>query len=96
VDAPITASRNLERIRNFFRFCQDAGWIARNPAKAVKPPKVTQSPTLPFDAEEFDKILVACESYSAKGVHRAGNRALLKAIILLLRHSGLRIRDIAT
>jgi len=46
-DAPITASRNLERLRNFFRFCQDAGWIDRNPAKAVRPPKVSQGQPFP-------------------------------------------------
>jgi integrase len=95
-DAPITASRNLERLRNFFRFCQDAGWIDKNPAKAVKPPKVTQSPTLPFEPEEFETILAACDTYSVKGVHRKGNRTRLKAMILLLRYSGLRIGDAAT
>lgn len=95
-DAPITASRNLERLRNFLRFCQDAGWIERNPAKAVRPPKVTQSPTVPFEPEDVEKLLKACDSYSAKGVHRAGNRTRLKAMILLLRYSGLRIRDAAT
>lgn len=46
-DAPITASRNLERLRNFFRFCEDARWIERNPAKAVKPPRATPSPHPP-------------------------------------------------
>ena len=95
-DAPITASRNLERLRSFFRFCQDARWIDSNPAKAVRPPKVVQAPTLPFEPEDYDKLLAACEQYSAKGVHRDGNRARLKAMIMLLRHSGLRIRDAAT
>ena len=37
-DSPITASRNLERLRNFFGFCLDAGWIPKNPAKGVRPP----------------------------------------------------------
>jgi site-specific recombinase XerD len=96
-DAPITASRNLERLRNFLKFCQDAGWLERNPAKSVRPPKVTQSPTLPFETEDLERLLLkACDKFSAKGVHGAGNRTRLKAMILLLRYSGLRIRDAAT
>jgi site-specific recombinase XerD len=95
-DAPITAARNLERLRNFFGFCQDARWIDSNPAKAVKPPKVTQAPTLPFEPAEFDTLLTTCDSFPIKGIYGEGNRHRLKAILLLLRHSGLRIRDAAT
>ena len=65
-DAPITASRNLERLRSFFRFCQDARWIDSNPAKAVRPPKVVQAPTLPFEPEDYDKLLAACEQDQRK------------------------------
>ncbi|HEY5807430.1 MAG TPA: hypothetical protein VIT67_05655 [Povalibacter sp.] len=74
----------------------DAGWIPKNAAKAVRPPKMTQSPTLPFEPEDFEKILAGCDSYSIKGIHRDGNRTRLKATILLMRYSGLRIRDAAT
>jgi integrase/recombinase XerD len=96
LDAPITAARNLERLRNFFCFCQDARWIDSNPAKAVKPPKVTQSPTLPFEPADVDKLLTTCDDFPIKGIYGEGNRRRLKAMILLLRHSGLRIRDAAT
>ena len=95
-DAPITASRNLERLRNFFRRWQDAGWIDRNPTKAVRLPKVSPAPTLPFEQDEFEKILAARETHSGSGKHGSGNRARLRALILLMRHSGLRIRDAAT
>lgn len=95
-DAPITAQRNLERLRNFFRFCQESRWIDSNPAKAVRPPKVVASPTLPFEPEDFEKLLEACDEFSTRGVYREGNRTRLKAMLLLLRHSGLRIRDTAT
>lgn len=96
LDAPITAARNLERLRNFFCFCQDARWIDSNPAKAVKPPKVTQSPTLPFEPTDVDTLLTTCDDFPIKGIYGEGNRRRLKAMILLLRHSGLRIRDAAT
>jgi hypothetical protein len=49
-DSPLYATKNLERMRAFFRFCHQAGWIKQNPALSVKPPKVTRSPTLPFSS----------------------------------------------
>jgi integrase/recombinase XerD len=36
-------------MRSFLRFCQDSGWIGSNPAMVLKPPKVSQRPTLPFE-----------------------------------------------
>jgi site-specific recombinase XerD len=95
-DAPITAARNLERLRNFFRFCQDTRWIDANPAKAVRPRKVTQAPTLPFEPAEFDTLLTTCDAFPIKGIYGEANRHRLKAMMLSLRHSGLRIRDAAT
>ena len=46
--APLSARKRLEYLRSFFRFCQDSGWVDRNPAMAVKSSKVEQNPTLPF------------------------------------------------
>ncbi len=31
-DSPLYATKNLERLRTFLRFCQQAGWIKQNPA----------------------------------------------------------------
>ena len=47
-DGALYATKNVERMRAFFRFCHQAGWMATNPALAVKPPKVHGKPTLPF------------------------------------------------
>ena len=66
-DAHFTASRNLERLRNFFRLWQDAGWIDRNPTKAVPLPKVSPAPTLLFEQDELEKILAARETHSGSG-----------------------------
>jgi integrase len=85
-DSPLTATKNLERMRAFFRFCHQAGWIKGNPSLAVKPPKVTQTPTLPFSREEMKRIVAACDSYG-------GNRARIKAFVLTMRYTGLRIGD---
>ncbi len=95
-DAALSAAKNLERLRTFFRFCHQAGWVKSNAALAVKPPKVRLRPTLSFSNEEFARLVAACDQYPVKGVHREGNRLRLKAMVLLLRYSGLRIRDAVT
>lgn len=85
-DSPLYATKNLERMRAFFRFCLQAGWIKQNPALPVKPPKVIPSPTLPFSRDEMKRILEACDEYG-------GNRDRLKAFVLTMRYTGLRIGD---
>jgi hypothetical protein len=34
-DSPVTATKNLERLRNFFRFCVDSKWLSESRARAV-------------------------------------------------------------
>ena len=85
-DSANYATKNLERLRAFFRFCMHDDWIAKNPARAVKAPKVTETPTLPFSRREMDRIIEACDRYP-------GNQARLRAFVLIMRHSGLRIGD---
>ena len=38
-DGAVYATKNLERMRAFFRFCEQGRWIDRNPASSVKAPK---------------------------------------------------------
>jgi integrase/recombinase XerD len=90
-DANLSALKKLERLRAFLGFCVLSGWLETNPAKLLKNPKVTQPPTLPFSREEVSRIVTACAEYPDK---RAGMR--LRALVLLLRFSGLRIRDAVT
>jgi integrase/recombinase XerD len=85
-DGPLYSTKNLERLRALFRFCHQAGWIKHNPALAVKPPKVTSAPTLPFSREEMKRIIEACDEYG-------GNRDRIKAFVLTMRYTGLRIAD---
>jgi integrase/recombinase XerD len=81
---------STENLRALMRFAHDSGWIPSNPGKLLKSPEVRSTPSVPFTDEEFTKILKACESYrSLKGVN-------IKAFVLLLRYSGLRIRDAVT
>jgi len=88
--APISAAKKLERLRTFLRICMDSGWIQNNPARLLKAPKVKPAPTLPFSSEEWEKITWALELYPDRP---KGRRAQVKAFVLLLRYSGLRIGD---
>jgi integrase/recombinase XerD len=89
--AATSAVKRLEYLRGFLRFCEESEWIERNPAKAIKPPRVTRKPTLPFEEAQVDRALEAAERLKTWGTF--GPK--LRAMILLLRHTGLRIQDAA-
>jgi hypothetical protein len=55
----IAARKKLEALRAFFRFCWESDWIPSNPAIKLKPPKITDPPTMPFSREEVTQILSA-------------------------------------
>jgi integrase/recombinase XerD len=88
----LSALKKLELLRAFFQFCQDQEWIDKNPARKIKNPKITHRPTLPFTEDEVLRILVACDKF--EGSLLTGLR--LRALMLLLRFSGLRIGDAVT
>ncbi len=83
-----SARNELERLRSLFRFAHDAQWIEINPAKKLKSPRVQETAALPFSKDEMISILKACDEYKTT--------LPLKAFVLLLRYSGLRIRDVVT
>jgi len=95
-DEALAASKKYQRVVGFFYFCMRMKWLSDNPMKALHPPKVKQDPTLPFSAGEVNAIVSACDRYPLKGIYGEGNRTRLRAMVLLLRYSGLRIRDAAT
>jgi len=45
----------LGRLRTFFKFCMERGWIQGNPAKLPKPPKEERKQILPFSDSELEK-----------------------------------------
>jgi site-specific recombinase XerD len=93
-DAPNTQAKKVERLRAFFKFCEESGWIAKNPARAVALPKFTTTPTLPFSDEEFERVLAACPRLAgAEGRLTKANAARLRALVLVMRYAGLRIQD---
>jgi integrase len=90
-DGPRSSLKKLERLRAFLRFCERRKWIDENPAADLKAPKIQNCPTMPFTQAEMIKILAAFDKY-AKRAGRA-NAQRLKAFVLLLRYSGMRIGD---
>jgi site-specific recombinase XerD len=94
--APVTSARRLERLRTFLAFCVDSGWMERNPAKVLKPPKVKGTSKMPFTEEEVRRIVAACDKLVTRGRYgTVENTVRVKAFILILRYTGLRISDAA-
>ena len=92
-----SARNKTESLRALFRFAHDSKWISENPATKLKSPKVRQVPTLPFTRDEMTAILTACDNYTNPNNGNTNRNAqILKAFVLVLRHSGLRIRDVVT
>jgi integrase len=89
-----SARKKLECLRAFCRFAQASGWIPDNPATKLESPKVNEPPVLPFTRQEWVRILAACDEYRDNyGRLGHSNARRLRAFLLLLRFSGLRIGD---
>jgi integrase/recombinase XerD len=93
-DHNLAALKKLERLRSFFRFAMDNEWIGKNPAKKLGKPEIEDRPTLPFSHDEMTRILVAAEANITKIQPEGLDNAIrLRALVLLLRYTGLRISD---
>ncbi len=93
--SPNSARKRLEYVQAFLRFCHQSGWIPVNPALAVKRPLPEQREIETFEHEEIERLLSVADNFSARGKFRDGNRKRIRAMILLLRFSGIRISDAA-
>jgi len=91
VNKNFAARKKLEATRAFFRFCNVSDWIGTNPASALKPGKTTDPQIVPITKPEFSQIINTCDIYPDKQ-----NAIRLRAIILMMRYTGLRIRDVVT
>ena len=93
-DQNLAAQKKLERLRGFFWFAMQNGWISSNPASEIKGPKVTTRPTLPFTRDEMMLVLAAIAEWVEEcDLAGKANARRLRALVLLLRYSGLRIGD---
>ncbi len=93
-----TTQRKHHRLNSFFAFCIENEWLLRNPSKRMKGVKVSRVPTGYFTPEEFHKIVDGTYVYADwKGGRDFEHRAeRLRALILLMRWSGLSILDAVT
>jgi integrase len=92
-DSSLVQGKKIERLRTFMRYCEDMGWIDSNPAKKIKKPAVKNPPVVPFTADELEAILAAIADYPTNNTLGQDNRARMRAFVLVLRHTGLRISD---
>lgn len=85
---PSTQTRSMvnARLRNFLRFCYDNKWLDRVPKTSRI--KVDEAPTLPLTAEEYEHLLATIPQSFTNG-----RAARIRAIVQLMRWSGLAIRD---
>jgi len=80
-ESSYTQSVVQKRLRVFLRFCYDTGWLAKVPR--LSPIKTEEPPTMPLTDEEYSRILKAIPSDNPK----------LRALVQLMRWSGLAVRD---
>lgn len=99
-DGPTARKKKQERLRGFFWYCVRHKWIAENPALGLSRVKASESPTLPFSKEEMALMLAKIDSMYVDPRGTNGNperlRNRMRALLLLMRWSGLRIGDAVT
>lgn len=77
------------RLRRFLRFCHNAGWLDRVPV--LSPIAADEPPTMPLSDAQYAKLLkTISEIFPAEKAMR------VRALVQLMRHTGLAIRDAVT
>jgi site-specific recombinase XerD len=88
----ISGVKELELLRQFFKFCLVRHWIRENPAAGIKGPRNIQPNEVePYTPAEVGKIVAACSEFGRTDYERQRARAM----VLALRYTGLRIGDVA-
>ncbi len=94
-EGPITCQKKLERLSAFMNAAVLRGWIDSNPTVVLPKTKTSLRPTLPFTKAQMAAILTAANRFPDKsGKTGRSNAVRLRAFILTLRYSGLRIGDV--
>jgi len=97
-DGPLAKQKKQSRVIGFFWACVRRRYLTENPAIGLGKIKVVQVPTDYFPPDEFERIVAA--TYIRRGERGGGdvkaNQARLRTMTLLMRWSGLRIRDAVT
>ena len=85
--------KKIEILRQFFAFCIDREWTRKNPAKALKRPRLLEpNDVIPYTSAEIVRIIAACDQIGRASYERLRARAM----VLLMRYAGLRVSDVVT
>lgn len=80
-----TQRKRLFQLKAFFSHAEREGWVPESPVRGFRSPRPDSRPTIPLEPDEMRALLAASR-------HQPREQAL----ILLMRYSGLAIRDAAT
>ncbi len=89
-DGARSAGKKLERLRSMFAFFVTHKWVAENYAKAMTPPIVHSTPTLPYTEGEFNALVEATKELPTV---LESMKERTRAMLYVLRYTGLRISD---
>jgi site-specific recombinase XerD len=96
----VTWKVELQTLRTFFAYCISHKWLTSNPARELKAPRnLKPNEVVPYSLQEESLILAACEQIGGGKYHRSGasyEQFRARAMIMLLRHTALRVSDVAT
>jgi len=88
-----TWAKEIELLRQFFTFCAERGWSRGNPARALRRPRIVDvNDVTPFTQDEIVRIIAACDQIGLYAYERLRARAM----VLLMRYTGMRISDVVT
>ncbi len=96
----VTWKVELQSLRTFFGYCVNHKWMMTNPAKEMKGPRnIKPNEVVPYNLREEGEILAACDRIGGAKYKRTAavyERLRARAMVLLLRHTALRISDVCT
>jgi integrase len=96
----VTWKVERQMLITFFGHCVRRKWIATNPAKELKAPhNLKPNEVVPYTLDEESRILAACDQIGGGKYNRSGARyeqLRARAMIMLLRHTALRVSDVCT
>ena len=85
--------KEVELLTQFFEFCRDREWTAKNPARSLKRPGMIEDNNIvPYSKQEIITVIAACDQIGRTSYERRRARAMT----LLMRYAGLRISDVVT
>ncbi len=80
-----TQRRRLGQLKAFFSHATEAGWVPASPVSGIRRPRSDARPTMPLSVDEVCALIDAARAKPKE-----------QALLLLLRYSGLAMRDAAT